>query len=162
GEIDPEQLQRELDQLRQNLGLLESDLKDLEQIAADLAKTAEMMRQGKEGEAAAKLDKAGQKKKGLDREGEKKQQDLGLRKVQEGKEALGAGLGKQPAPGGGRRPERKKEPFKTQESRGKGQRAPGQIPGIGSVPGPGLKGPRKPADPGTLIREAGREAAEAL
>jgi hypothetical protein len=165
GELDPDQLQRELDQLRENQGKLSAeDLKNLAEAAEKLKDALKNLKEGKDGDAAQLLEEMGKELGELDKDGEMKAMALKLAKLQAAQKMIGRSLdGGQPIPGAGNRPQG--DPVgdvKPKEERANGTLTPGAATNVRHVPGQGIKGKPKPEELQGVLREAGREASEAI
>jgi hypothetical protein len=162
GEIDPEQLERELDQLRQNLAKLDDKtLKALKELADKLGQCEACLKEGKDGEAAQKLEELAELLAQLDPDGER--QDLAdqIKKLRQCRGGLCRALeGNNPAMG--RRPESKEGPTQHQEKHARSELDKGGLQIVDHVPGQGFKGPRKPAELTEEIRQAAQAAPEAI
>jgi hypothetical protein len=162
GELDQEQLQRELDQLEKNSQKLDQEMPDLKEAAQKLAECQKCLKEGKEGEAAQKLAEAAAKLGRCDPNGE--QQDLAeqLKQLQEAKKAMCQALDGKPIPAAGRRPEGKDHETGHTEERVRSELDKGRLQVVDYVPGDGFKGPRTPDQLKEEIRKAAQEAPEAI
>jgi len=162
GELDHEQLQRELDQLAKNSQKLDQDLPDLKDIAKQLAECQQCLQEGKDGEAAAKLAQAAAKLGQCDPNGEAKDLADQLKQLQEAKRAMCQALDGKPLPAVGRRPEGQEHTTGQTEERVRSELDKGRLQVVDHVPGDGFKGPRTPDQLKEEIRRAAQEAPEAL
>jgi hypothetical protein len=164
GEIDKEQLDRELEQLARDLEKLDpQELEALKEIAAELGRCEKCMKEGKDGEAAKKLAAAAAKLAKLDRAGECRALGRKRQQLQAARRAVCRALGdNQPNPASGVRPEAKEGETASKEERARSQLDEGQLQVVDHVPGEGFKGPRKPAEMTEEIRRAAQEAPEAI
>lgn len=182
GQIDKEQLDRELDQLKDNLARIDPQTRQaLAQLAQKLREARQALREGKNGEAAKKLKEAGERMEKLDGEGERKELAEQLRALEAARQAMCRALegrdgkdgGEQQAagkrvpggPGGpasGARPESKDGETGAREEWTHSDLDRGRLDVIDHVPGDGFKGPRRPADMAEDVRRAAQEAPEAI
>ena len=162
GEIDEEELDRELEQLDKNAEKLTPE--ELKELAEAMKECKECMEKGDEEGAAKALEKAARAagKMGKGGEGQELQQKLvQIRKV---KKALCRALGKKPGgQGGGPRPESPdKGDTGTEVKYNPGQWNKGKREVVGDGPMGGFKGPRKPSEMVEEIRQAAQEAPAAI
>jgi hypothetical protein len=162
GEIDRDQLQRELDRLNDDAEKLgEKDLQDLKELAQKLGECQKCMQEGNDGEAAKKLGEAGEKLAQLDKNGEARQLARKLAELEQARRVMCQALdGNNPA--SGRRPEGKPHDTQHQDERAPSDVDKGRLNVIDHVPGGGFKGPRLPAEMQEDIRRASQEAPEAI
>lgn len=162
GELDQEQLQRELDQLEKNSQKLDEEMPDIKEAAEKLRECQQCMKEGKDGEAAQKLAEAAAKLGKCDGNGER--QDLAdqLKQLQEAKKAMCQALDGKPIPAAGRRPEGKDHETGNTEERVRSELDKGRLQVVDYVPGDGFKGPRTPDQLKEEIRKAAQEAPEAI
>jgi hypothetical protein len=162
GELDPDQLQRELEQLEKNADKLEQDLQQLQELAAKIAECQKCMQEGKDGEAAQKLEEAAAELAKLDPNDEGIALAQKLQQLQEARRAMCQALDNNPAQASGRRPLAKEGETQAKEERSRSQMGKGRMQVIDQVPGEGFKGPRRPAEMAEDIRRARQEAPEAI
>jgi hypothetical protein len=163
GGINKEQLDRELEQLEQNLAKLDPETRrQLQELADKLAECQKCMKEGKDGEAARKLAEAAEKLAQLDPNGECRELGQRLQQLQAARQAMCRALNGQPVPASGRRPESKEGETGAKEEWAHSQMDKGRLQVIDHVPGDGFKGPRKPAEMTEEIRRAAQEAPEAI
>jgi hypothetical protein len=162
GELDKEQLQRELDQLEKNSEKLDREMPDLKDAAEKLKECQQCMKEGKDGEAAQKLQEAAAMLGKANPNGEA--QDLAdqLKQLQEAKKAMCQALDGKPVPASGARPEGKDHDTKHSEERVRSELDKGKMHVVDHLPGDGFKGPRSPAQLQEEIRKASQEAPEAI
>jgi hypothetical protein len=107
GELDPEALDRELDQLKKNSDKMDKqDSKEAQEAAEELKKAEQAMKEGKDDEAAEHLQKAGEKMGQMGGDGEREGLAEQLQQVRSVRRVMGQGLSGQ-GKGEGRRPEAK-------------------------------------------------------
>ncbi len=167
GELDKEQLQRELDQLEKNAAKLDQETLDqLKDLADQLGECEKCMKEGKDGEAGQKLKEAAAKLGKLDPEGEAGELARQLEQMQAARRAICRALDQpgndNPAQASGRRPESKEGETAAKEERARSRLDKGRLQVIDHVPGDGFKGPRRPAEMREEIRKASQEAPEAI
>ena len=163
GEIDKDQLDRELQQLERDTGpLSDKDLEDLKRMAEKLANAQQSLQEGDDAGAAKLLDELGDEMAALDREGEMQELAEKLKDCEECKGAMCQALDGKPVPAAGRRPESKQTVTNSVEQRERAKMGKGQLSVIDTKPGDGFKGPRKPAELTEEIRRASQEAPEAI
>jgi hypothetical protein len=163
GEIDKEQLQRELDQLAKNGDMMDpQELQDLKELAEKLGECQKCMKEGKDGEAAQKLGECAAKLGKMGEMGEGRELAQKLAQLQAARRAMCRALNNQAGQASGRRPESKDGPTDSREERVRSDADKGRLQVIDHVPGDGFKGPRKPAEMAAEIRRASQEAPEAL
>jgi hypothetical protein len=159
GEIDKDQLDRELEQLEKTDGQL--DKKELEELAKELGECKKCMNEGKDGDAAKKLAKAAAKAGECKGNGEQgKELARKLAQVQQVKRALCRSL--EGGIGAGRRPEAKDDDTAHKDAVVPGEWDKGKTEVIGQGPFGGFKGPRKPGEMQEEIRQAAQEAPAAI
>jgi hypothetical protein len=132
------------------------------------------MQEGKDGEAAQKLDELAKQLADLDSDGESESLQEQLARLQAARKAVckaldGAGQPGsgptdrgQPVPASGRRPESEEGPTKSKEEWARSKLDKGKLQVIDHVPGGGFKGPRKPDEMVEDIRRAAQDAPEAI
>jgi hypothetical protein len=157
GELDSEQLKRELEQLEKNADKL--DRQELDELARSLGECRKCLKEGQDGAAAKKLAKAGQKFGRMGKDAEAQQLAAKLDEVCQVKRALARALGG--GVGAGRRPEQK-EDTRAQDTRVRGWVGRGRLEVVGDAPGGEFKGPRKPSEMREEIRQAAQEAPAAI
>src|SRR5262245_23046883 len=136
---------------------------ELEQAGEELGEACEMLKEDKDGEAAGKLGKAGERLGKLEGDGEQRRLAALLRRVEGARQELARAVGgQQPTPAAGRRPEEAEGETSSEDTRARAERTEGRITGLDQVPGMGLRGPKSPAAMKAVFEQAGREAAEAL
>lgn len=163
GEIDKDQLQRELERLERDAGkLTDKDLENLRDMANKMDEAEKSLKNG-DGELAAQLlEEAGNEMAQLDREGELQELAEKLDDCERCKDAVGNALDGKPVPSGGRRPESKDTVTNSIQQRERLKMDKGRLSVIDTVSGDGFKGPRKPAELTEEIRRASQEAPEAI
>lgn len=162
GEIDREQLDREMDQLAKNAETLEKDKKQIREMAEQLGECKQCVGEGKDGEAAGKLAKAARQAGQLGKDGEAAELARRLGQVRQVKQALCRSLGNQAGQAAGRRPEQKDDATAAKDVAAPGEWDRGKLEAIGRGPLGGFKGPRRPAEMQPEIRQAAREAPAAI
>ncbi|HZY90558.1 MAG TPA: hypothetical protein VFE78_37395 [Gemmataceae bacterium] len=165
GELDKEQLQRELDQLEKNASKLDKETLDqLKELADQLGECEKCMKEGKDGEAGQKLKEAAAKLGKLDPEGEAGELAAQLEQLQAARRMICRALDQNNnnGPAAGRRPESKEKDTGAKEERARSRLDKGRLQVIDHVPGDGFKGPRRPAEMREEIRKASQEAPEAI
>jgi hypothetical protein len=163
GEIDKDQLQRELDRLERDAAKLsENDLQNLKDVADKIEKAEELMQQGEEAEAGKTLEEAGDELGQLDREGELQELKEKEEECEGAKGAMCEALDGKPVPSAGRRRESKETVTNSVEKRERANMDKGKLLIVDTLPGEGFKGPRKPAELTEEIRRATQEAPEAI
>jgi hypothetical protein len=163
GELDKEQLQRELDQLEMNASKLDQETLDqLRELADQLAECEKCMKEGKDGEAGQKLKEAAAKLGKLDPDGEAGDLAEQLEQLQAARRMICRALDQGGGQASGRRPESKEGDTGTKEERARSRLDKGHLQVIDHVPGDGFKGPRRPAEMREEIRKASQEAPEAI
>jgi hypothetical protein len=172
GEIDDEQLKKEMDQLEKGK-LSDKDLQDLKDLANKLGECQECMKKGKDGEAGKKLEELADELDRLDKDadGECKALKKKLQELQEAKKAVCEGTGncegdKDWAKGGGRATgQRPLGPDDTTGSEVKRERSQMDIKGVrvvDHVPGQGMKSPKSQEELREDIKRASQDAPEAI
>jgi hypothetical protein len=162
GDLDPEALDRELDQLRQNANKLDPETqKELQEAADELKKAEQAMKEGKEEEAAEHLRKAGEQMEKA--QGDQEGQDAAeqMRMVREVRRTLARGLGDKP--GQGRRPEDKDGETKSKDTMVQGPfDAKGKKEVAGTTAGSGTFKKKTTAEITPEIHQASQEAPQAI
>jgi hypothetical protein len=159
GELDKDQLDRELEQMEKADQQL--DKKQIEELAKELGECKKCMNEGKDGDAAKKLAKAGEKAGQCQGNGEQGQElARKLVQVQQVKRALCRSL--EGGIGAGRRPEAKDDGTAHKDAVVPGEWDKGKTEVIGQGPFGGFKGPRKPGEMQEEIRQAAQEAPAAI
>jgi hypothetical protein len=155
-------LQNELDQAQKNAAKVgQEGQQDLKDLADNLDRAAEGLKNGQDAEAARRLAEAAAKMGKLDGGAERQQLAREAAKVAQLRRAVCQALD-QGGPASGQRPEKAGD---TQE---KAERARSEVDPKGQlrirdlVRGDGMKGPRKPAELQEEIRQAAQDAPEAL
>jgi hypothetical protein len=163
GEIDKEQLQRELDELEKNADQMDpQELQELKELAEKLGECRQCLKEGKDGEAAKKLGEAAARCGKMGDKGEGRELARKLARLQAARRAMCRALNNQPGQASGRRPESKDGPTDSTQERAHSDLSQGRLQVIDHVPGDGFKGPRQPAEMAEDIRRAAQEAPEAL
>jgi hypothetical protein len=163
GELDKNQLESELERLEKDSGMLsKDDLDNLKSMAQKLNQAGEALQQGSDGEASEMLRETGEGLGSLDREQEQKQLAEKREELEEMKDAMADALGGNPRPAAGRRPESKATVTNSVDTRERGRLGKGQMSIVDTLPGEGLKGPRRPAELTEEIQQASQEAPEAI
>jgi DNA repair exonuclease SbcCD ATPase subunit len=166
GELDREQLQRELDQLEKNAAKMDQETLDrLKEMADQLGECEQCMKEGKDGEAGRKLKELAAKLGKLDGDAEVEELRRQLDELQAARRMICRALdkgGNQAAQAAGRRPESKEGETAAKEERARSRLDKGRLQVIDHVPGDGFKGPRRPAEMREEIRKASQEAPEAI
>ena len=163
GELDKEQLQRELDQLEKNAAKLDQETLDqLKELADQLGECEKCMKEGKDGEAGQKLKEAAAKLAKLDPDGEAQELAGQLEQLQAARRMICRALDQGGGQAAGRRPESKEGETGAKEERARSRLDKGRLQVIDHVPGDGFKGPRRPAEMREEIRKASQEAPEAI
>jgi hypothetical protein len=163
GELDKEQLQRELDQLEKNASKLDQETLDqLKELADRLGECEKCMKEGKDGEAGQKLKEAAAKLGKLDPDGEAQELAAQLGQLQAARRMICRALDQGGGQAAGQRPESKEGDTAAKEERARSQVDKGRLQVIDHVPGDGFKGPRRPAEMREEIRKASQEAPEAI
>jgi uncharacterized coiled-coil DUF342 family protein len=162
GQMDREELDRELDQLRQNLEGLDPQMqKTLKEMADKLAEAQKCLQEGKCAQAAKLLEEIADKLAELDPEGERDDLALQWMLLQKARRGICNCLnGNDPAEG--IRPESPDGETQSQETRARSPLDRGRLQVVDHVPGQGFKGARKPAELTEEIRQAAQEAPEAI
>jgi hypothetical protein len=161
-QIDPEQLQRELDQLERNFEKLDPETQQmLKDLAQKLGECQQCLGERKDGEAGAKLEEAAAQLAKLDPNGERQELGKQIAMLQQARRALCQALdGNNPA--SGRRPDGKAHDTKEQEKQARSELDKGNLQIVDHLPGEGFKAPRKPAELTEEIRQAAQDASEAI
>jgi hypothetical protein len=164
GELDKEQLQRELDQLEKNAAKLDQETLDqLKELADQLGECEKCMKEGKDGEAGRKLKEAAARLGKLDPDGEAAELAARLEELQAARRTICRALDQNnPAQAAGPRPESKEGETAAKEERARSRVDKGRLQVIDHVPGDGFKGPRRPAEMREEIRKVSQEAPEAI
>jgi hypothetical protein len=163
GAISKEELERELDQLDQNMAKLDPQtLQELKELAEKLGECRECMKEGKGDEAARKMAEAAEKLARLDPNGESRELQQRLRQLQAARQAVCQALDGRPVPASGQRPQSQEGDTRSREEWAHSQMDKGRLQVIDHVPGDGFKGPRKPAEMTEEIRRASQEEPEAI
>jgi hypothetical protein len=167
GEIDKEQLDRELDQLERNADKLEKDQQEMKELAQQLGECKKCMGEGKEGEAAKQLGNAAKKMGEMDKEQQNAAMAQKLAQIRQVKKAMCKAVNKGDGPGGagvgaGARPETKDDETAGKDMLIKGEQDKGKLEAIGTGPIGGFKGPRLPGAMREEIRQTTQEAAAAI
>jgi hypothetical protein len=162
GKIDPEQLERELEQLKKNADKLDKELADLKELAAELGECEKCLKEGKDGQAGKKLEGAAGKLGKLGKDGEGQEMAAKLAQVRAVRRALAGALGGPGGPASGQRPEGAGGKTGSEEKRVRGPMEKGKVEVVGTAPGEGFKGPRKPSEMREEIRQAAQEAPAAI
>jgi hypothetical protein len=161
GEIDKEQLDRELEQLDKNAEKLSPE--EIKELAEALKECKDCMGEGKNGEAAKKMMKAAKQAGGMCKGGDSQALARKLIQIQQVRQALSRSLAGKGGPGGGPRPEAKdKGDTATQDKYAPGQWEKSKLEVVGEGPMGGFKGPRKPSEMAEEIRQAAQEAPAAI
>ncbi|MFL5242007.1 MAG: hypothetical protein ACJ8FY_07855 [Gemmataceae bacterium] len=162
GELDPDALDRELDQLKKSAEKLDREAEDNLKEAADLMKQAEQdLREGKDEEAAEKMRQAAEKMQQAAGQGESDDFAERLVQVQKAKRVLTQSLGGR-GPGQGRRPEDKEGETKSLNTKVAGKLDPkGKKELTGTAPGHSFK-KKSSAEMEGEIQQASQEAPEAI
>jgi hypothetical protein len=162
GKLEADQLQRELEQLNRNLEKLDPEtIKELQDIAKKLGECQQCLREGKDGEAAAKLQELADRLAKLDPNGERKDLAKEIERLQQARRIICQALdGNNPAVG--QRPQGKEGPTQHQEEHARSKLDKGRIDIVDFVPGEGFKGPFQPAERVEDINRAAQAAPEAL
>jgi hypothetical protein len=161
GEIDKEELDRELEQMDKNAEKLSPE--EIKELAEALKECKECMGEGKDGEAAKKLARAAKAAGKMGKEVEAKELARKLVQIQKVKKALCRALGGNPAPGAGRRPEAPdKGDTAAEEKFAPGEWDKGKLEVVGHGPRGGFKGPRKPSEMAEEIRQAAQQEPAAI
>jgi hypothetical protein len=163
GQMDKDQLQRELDQLERDAGrLTDKDLENLQDMANKMDQAEKSLENGDSEAAANLLEDAANQLSDLDREAEMQELAEKLEDCEGCKGAAGEVLDGQPVPASGRRPESKSTVTNSVEKRERLKMDKGKLSVIDTVPGEGFKGPKAPAELTEEIRRASQEAPEAI
>jgi hypothetical protein len=134
----------------------------LRKIVEKLREARKAMQEGKDDEAAQKLEEAAEEMAKLDPEAEGKQLAAQLQQLQRARKAICQALDGKPAPAAGKRPESPEAPTKSKEERVKSPLDKGKLQVIDHIPGGGFKGPRKPEELVEDIQRAAQDAPEAI
>lgn len=162
GDLTREELERELEQMRQDAEKIDPEtLKKLRELAQKIGECEQCLREGKDAEAAEKLQEAANMLDKLDPGEEREELAKQIQMLRDCRriicEALeGGGIGS------GRRPLGDDGKTNHQETRERATMTKGQKQVIDHVPGDGFKGPRMPAELTEEIRQAAQEAPEAI
>lgn len=167
GEIDQEQLERELEQLKKNSEKLNDEKlkEDLEDIADALAECQRCMKEGDQEGAAKALKRAGSKMGKLDKNGELQQLAREIDQLEGIRRTMSRNMsetGNQPNPGAGRRPEEEDQTGSQRERITSEQDPKGRKEVVGTAPGSNFRKPVKQEDLVEVIKQARQEAPEAL
>lgn len=167
GELDQDALDRELDRLMEK----QEKLKALEDLAQEIGKCENGMKEGDSDKAAEALKKAAAKMKKLDKQGQDlKDLQQELQQVAEVKKSMCQGLdskqasppGNNPAQGAGRRPEAKSGDFQAKEVKlNPGFDPKGQKEVSGYAPGRNFK-KKTSVEIAEEVKQASQEAPEAI
>ncbi len=175
GEIDPDQLKKELDQLEKDK-LGDKDLQEAKDIADKLGEVQEALKDGKDGDAAKKLQELADQIENLDKEqdGEGKALKKKLQELQDAKKSVcegadgdkgkGDGFSKKNNGGQGSG-QRELGPDDTTGKEAKRERSDietGKMRVIDTVPGKGMKSPKSQEELREDIKRASQEAPEAI
>ncbi|MFO0844401.1 MAG: hypothetical protein U0797_18725 [Gemmataceae bacterium] len=158
GELDRDQLDRELDQLEKADQQL--DKKQLEDLARKLGECKKCLGEGKDGEAAKKLARAAEKAGQCGNAEQGQELARRLAQVQQVKRALCRSL--EGGVGAGRRPEAKDGGTAHKDAVSPGEPDRGKTAMTGQGPVGGFQGPRKPSEMQEEIRQAAQEAPAAI
>lgn len=160
GDIDPEQLQRELEQLDRDADKLnKKDLENLREMADKLGRCKQCLSDGDDLEASKLLEELADM---LDSDRELQELHEKLQECEGCKKAMCQVLDGKPVPAAGRRPESKEGVTSSVDQRERSKMSKGRLTVVDTVPGEGFKGPRKPAELTEEIRRATQEAPEAI
>lgn len=163
GDLDQDQLRRELERLEQDAGRLnDRDMEKLRDVAEKFRKAQQSLEDGNDEQAGRQLEEAADELAQLDREGELQELAEKLEDCEGCKRDMCQGLDDNPVPAAGRRPESKQTVTNSREKRARVQMEKGQLSVVDTAPGDGFKGPRKPAELTEEIRRASQEAPEAI
>jgi hypothetical protein len=173
GEIDPDKLKKELDQLEKSK-LTDKELQGLQKMADKLGEVQEAMKQGKDGDAGKKLEELADDLDQLDREASDTNKALKkkLQELQEAKKSVCEGRDcdnpgdKDWAKGGGqasgRRPIVEDDTTGKEAKRERSQLDVSSVRVIDHVPGQGMKSPKSQEELREDIKRASQEAPEAI
>jgi hypothetical protein len=175
---DGDEAQRQLDQLKKNSDKLKDSLKDLQEIADELAECQQCMKQGKSGQAGKCLRRAGEKMEKLAGNEELDDLDEQLDRLRDAKKSLCKGCqgegrrdgdggqdsppGNNPVPASGRRPESKEGQTGHINARTRADVTKGELRIEGFEKGFNLKRPKKSSEIAGEIKQATQEAPEAI
>ena len=163
GAISKEEMERELDQLDQNMAKLDPEtLRELKELAEKLGECQKCLKEGKRDEAAQKMAEAAEKLARLDPNGESRELQQQLRQLQAARQAVCQALDGKPVQASGQRPQSKDGETGSREEWAHSPMDKGRLQVIDHVPGDGFKGPRKPAEMAEEIRRATQEEPEAI
>jgi hypothetical protein len=178
GGADAEEARRQLDQLKKDSDKLKDNLKDLQEIADELAECQQCMKQGKSGQAGKCLRRAGEKMEKLAGNEELDDLDDQLDRLREAKKSLCKGCqgdgqcqgeggqdsppGNNPVPASGRRPESKEGQTGHINARSRAEVTKGELRIEGFEKGFNLKRPKKSSEIAGEIKQATQEAPEAI
>ncbi len=160
GEIDKEELDRELEQLQKNAEKLNPE--EIKELAEALKECKECMGEGKDGEAAKKMAQAAKKAGAMGKADDNQGLARKLVQIQQVRRALSRSLGGKGGPGGPRPESKDKGDTATEEKSSPSQWEKGKLEVVGDGPMGGFKGPRKPSDMAEEIRQAAQEAPAAI
>ncbi len=164
GELDPEQLERELEQLQQDMEKVDKEMQaKIAEIADKLRKCQECLAKGKDAEAAKLMEEIVDELAKVDPNADREELKQMIRDMIAARQDLIEGS--EGGPGGvgmGRRPDGKDGKTEHNETHARSELDKGRLQVIDHVPGQGFKGPRKPAEMTEEIREASQAAPEAL
>jgi hypothetical protein len=161
-ESKAEELQRELDELKKNEEKLKGSQDDLKEAAEELGKCQQCMKEGKDGEAAEHLKKAGQKMEKAEGKKEGQQMAQKLEQLRAAKKAMCQGLDRKSQKPGGLRPETKDSKLGSSDQRAKADMTKGQLRIEGFEKGDNLKRPKKSSEMAGDIKQASQDAPEAI
>jgi hypothetical protein len=159
GEIDPGELDREIDELRKNNDKLTDEVRqELQDIADEMKKAEQALKEGKDDEAAEHMQKAGEKMDKLEGDEERRQLVEQIQRVRQIKKTMASGAGR----GSGRRPEAKEgETGSVDEKADSEFDKKGQKNVVGYAPPSKFK-KQKSSEIAGEIKQASQEAPEAI
>ncbi len=162
--LDPEELERQLEQLQQDTEKFDPDLlKKLAEVADKLRECQKCLARGKDAEAAKLLEEIVDHLAALDPNAEREEIAKLVEKLIRDLGETGEGIeggGNNPALG--RRPESKDGKTQGKDEQARSELDKGRLRIVDLVPGQGFKGPRKPDQMTEEIRQASQAAPEAI